>query len=737
MQNYITATEILGFFPELYNYINTKESKRNFNLFSARLSKFANIQRIFANIDNISNINTEGYAESETITLSDNTPFTLNLGLATQNSGTDPNKGIGFSRNSDGFFSAGFGTLRPDAPLILELACTPQSPVRVVSESQQFLNSLKNLNLNNKVFNLGETIKGGTRINSFFYRDVKGDVSLEIRKDYDVTFGAHGQDRQRYYRYLIASLEDVNSGSINPSIPQKSLDYGFLGFVFFPPRYGDETWGDEYGVYFKASSTGNIKTPVAIYVNGKRYPLASSVTNITGIRKNTLSLAGDRFVSGTGNNNTVLISGNIYATIQYIKADSTAHTIDGDQNKGRWLILFNSEQERDNPFSGHPEFNGREITELKYALGNNDFETSDLRDYSLLRTKTATLNYERQVDDPDKPTEIDHVFETEGGVEVFSNVRADISYLRVNSSGDDTPADRGKWIISFGAGSTSSIFPKTVKEFVYQVGSNAPTTVPVEGSNTQTGNGQNVYWLKSKTANQSDPAELSGNQNISIRYAFKYSDDTYSFGQTYALISSTVLTTDPEGLPTSTQTPVPLGYNFTLYDSNIDLSQPAYDDDFNEDVRLYKTNNAEWGSNRITQDGQKVSGMNIEFSDSTKNYPDFLGFGENDSIVDLDNGVYFQEIRNSYTLKVNYDSILNLNDGRYLQALQVAHIATLSYFDPSGGTPVPMNNINVGADSQNFVFDKYWDKTKYGKLLSYLLRQSGLVGLSISSPRYY
>ena len=740
MQNYITATDILSFFPELSKDLNTKESKRNFNLFSARLSQFANIQRIFANIDNINNINTSGYSESETITLSDNTPFTLNLGLATQNSEINPNNGIGFSRNSDGFFRSNFGTLRPDVPLILELACTPQSPVRLVSDSQQFLSSFKNLNLNNKVFNLGETIKGGTRLNSFFYREVQGDVSLEIRKDYDVTFGAHGQDRQRYYRYLIASLDDVNSGSINPSIPQKSLDYGFLGFVFFPPRYGDETWGDEYGVYFKASSTGNIKTPVAIYVNGERYDLSESA-NISGIKRASLYLSGDQFIAGEiiRGSRRILINGDVYATIQYIKSDSTSHTIDGDENKGKWLILFENEQERDNPFSGHTVFNGREITQLKYKIGENDFATSNVENYELWGYKTANLIYERQ---DEGASNIDHVFETDGGVEVFSTpnvVRAGIYYLRADSTGDDTQANRGKWIINFGAGSTSTIFPETVTHFVYQVGGNAPTEVPVTPSNTQTGDGQNVYLLKSTAANHDDPSELSGNQNIEIRYAFKYegSPVEYSFGKTYALISKNALTTDPEGLPTSAQTPVPLGYNFILYDRDIDLPRPAYDEDFNEDVRLYKTTNTEWGSNRITQDGQKVSGMNIEFSDSTKNYPDFLGFGENNSIVDLDTGVYFQEIRTTRPVRVNYDTILNLNDGKYLQALQVAHIATLAYFDPSGGTPIPLNNINVGADSQNFVFDKYWDKTKYGKLLSYLLRQSGLVGLSISTPRYY
>ena len=74
------------------------------------------------------------------------------------------------------------------------------------------------------------------------------------------------------------------------------------------------------------------------------------------------------------------------------------------------------------------------------------------------------------------------------------------------------------------------------------------------------------------------------------------------------------------------------------------------------------------------------------------------------------------------------------DSSRYLQALHIAHVASLVYFVPAGGVPTPLENINVGS-AGNFVLDEYLEKTKYGQLLAYIVRSSGIVGLSVTDPR--
>ena len=247
-----------------------------------------------------------------------------------------------------------------------------------------------------------------------------------------------------------------------------------------------------------------------------------------------------------------------------------------------------------------------------------------------------------------------------------------------------------------------------------------------------------AYALVSTTKNDPDPSELTASNDITIKYAFKYTDNTYSFGETYALRSSAELTEDPANLPRGNNI-VRVNYNFDVYDSDDDLTQPAYSSDFNMDVNLYRT--ASFSSDRIIVPNTKKQ-VNVEFSDSASYNPDFLGYGEG-NLDEIDLGVtngspsnFFQDLTQTTEVKLNGSLFISLNNGKYLQALQVAHVAQLSHFVPAGGAPIPMKNINVGGQSPNFVLDMYWDKTKYGKLLAFILRQSGLIGLSISSPSY-
>ena len=78
------------------------------------------------------------------------------------------------------------------------------------------------------------------------------------------------------------------------------------------------------------------------------------------------------------------------------------------------------------------------------------------------------------------------------------------------------------------------------------------------------------------------------------------------------------------------------------------------------------------------------------------------------------------------------------NDDRYLQALQIAHLAQLHFFVPSGGVPVPVKNIQSGTKEQNsgFMLDPYWQQTKYGQLLVFLMRRRGLLGITVLEPTH-
>ena len=721
--DYITSQDMLGFFPEFDKYLNTVEARRNFDVFSARLSQFADIQNVFQNITQINNMS-NSYGQSETITASlVESPSTLSLEI-----NQSPANGIGFSRNNSGFFNALFGSISPDISQIMELACTPKSDVRLVVDDSNltFLKNLTKINLNNKDFDLSGIEKDNER-DTFSYKNLLGDIHPKSRKDFTVTFGSNGTGRQLFYRFLIPSLMDANSGSISPAVPDEfnGGNDKFLGFVFYPPRYGDETWGDQYGVY--ASTTWD-KTPVAMYISGRRYPLGTP-TLISGVRHFFLNQVDNIYSTGASPN--VPINADTNVAIQYTPLILLGKNFKGDEAQGRWLITFTTQEKRDNAFGAN-----KEVTAFQYATGSgDDFEEPNktaLEKYQFPISKQVTLNYEAQTD----LRGTDYTYETTGGVRVFEGKpTALISYLRFNSTGDDEPSLRGKWTITFAGGSTKEgIFGnKDVSHFVYQVGRGEVREVAVQQDTSIT----HAYALVSTTKNDPDPPELTVSDDITIKYAFKYTDETYSFGDTYALRSS-ALTEDPANLPTGNDI-VRVNYNFDVYDSDDDLTQPAYSSDFNMDINLYRT--ASFSADRITQPNTKKQ-INVEFSGSSSYNPDFLGYGEgNLSEIDLGatNGRpsdFFQDLSQTKEVKLNGNLNISINNEKYLQALQVAHIAQLSYFVPSGGAPSPFKNVNVGGTSSNFIFDQYWDKTKYGKLLAFILRQSGLVGLSISSPRY-
>ena len=174
MQNYITAQDLLGFFPEFNKYINTPDSQRNFNIFSSRLTKFTNIQRIFQNIERLNNNNAPGYDESDTITDTLPSIVTFNIAISRNNEST----GIGFSRSSAGFFSGTFGSINPDVESILEFGCSPDSHVRVVAldTNLSFLNTLNSVILNNKSFKAGPVKKPPNNMRAnYSYRELLGD----------------------------------------------------------------------------------------------------------------------------------------------------------------------------------------------------------------------------------------------------------------------------------------------------------------------------------------------------------------------------------------------------------------------------------------------------------------------------------------------------------------------------------------------------------------------------------
>ena len=424
--DYINSQDMMGFFPEFKPYLNTEEARRDFDVFSARLSQFADIQNVFQNIERVSN-SSSGYAQPETIASSlVDTPASLSLEI-----NRSPANGIGFSRNSSGFFNALFGSISPDIPKIIELACTPKSDVRLVVDDSNltFLKDLTKINLNNKNFDLSsEPIKDNER-DSFSYKVLLGDIHPKSRQDFTVTFGAHGTDRQLFYRFLIPSLMDQDSGSISPAIPEEfnSGNDKFLGFVFFPPRYGDERWGDQYGVY--ASTTWS-KTPVAMYISGKRY-LLGTPTLISGVKHFFLNRDGDIFSTGASPN--VPISADTNVAIQYTPLSETGKNFKNDEVQGRWLITFNTEEKRDNVFGAN-----KEVTAFQYSTGNDDdFEEpkkTNVAKYQFPISKQVTLNYESQTD----LRGTDYTYETTGGVRVFDGKpTALISYLRFNSTGDD------------------------------------------------------------------------------------------------------------------------------------------------------------------------------------------------------------------------------------------------------------------------------------------------------------
>ena len=721
--DYITSQDIIGFFPEFKDQLNTPLSRRNFDVFSARVSQFTNIQKVFQNITQLVNTNS-GYGASETINQSlIESPTSLSLEI-----NQTPANGIGFSRNRSGFFNALFGSISPDISQIMELACTPKSDVRLVVDDSNltFLNNLTKIKLNNKDFTLSDIKKDNER-DTFSYKTLLGDIHPKSRQDFTVTFGAHGTDRQLFYRFLIPSLMDQDSGSISPAIHDEfnGGNDKFLGFVFFPPRYGDESWGDQYGVY--TSTTWN-KTPVAMYISGKRYPLGTP-TLISGVRHFFFNQVDN--IYSTGTSPSVSIDADTNVAFQYTPLSETGKNFKNDDVQGRWLITFRTEEERDNVFGAN-----KEVTAFQYSTGNDDdFEEPkkiSVEKYQFPVSKQVTLNYEAQTD----LRGTDYTYETTGGVRVFEGKpTALISYLRFNSTGDDEPSLRGKWAITFAGGSTKEgVFGnKDVSHFVYQVDGGEVREVAVQQDTSIT----HAYALVSTTKNDPDPAELLESDGITIKYAFKYTDETYSFGETYALRSS-ALTEDPANLPTGSNI-VRVNYNFDVYDSDDDLTQPAYSPDFNMDVNLYRT--ASFSADRLTKPNTQKQ-INVEFSDSSSYNPDFLGYATG-NLSEIDLGVFngrpadfFQDLTQTKVVNLNGNLAVSTNNAKYLQALQIAHIAKLTYFIPSDGTPIPFKNVNVGSPSSGFVFDEYWSKTKYGNLLAFLLRQSGLVGISLTSPRY-